>query len=67
MVPDPNYTVLGLEYFCFHDDALWCMEDRDLVAMAAGELAQLGLVDASPIVEGVVVRQQAAYPVYDHE
>jgi len=65
MVPDQRYTVLGLEYFCFDSDSMWSTPDADLVAMGARELAQLGLGDAAKVVDGTVVRQRAAYPVYD--
>jgi protoporphyrinogen oxidase len=65
MVPDERYTVLGLEYFCFDTDSMWSTPDAELVAMGARELAQLGLGDAAKVVDGTVVRQRAAYPVYD--
>jgi len=65
MVPDQRYTVLGLEYFCFDSDSLWATPDAELVAMGARELAQLGLGDAAKVVDGRVVRQRAAYPVYN--
>jgi protoporphyrinogen oxidase len=67
MVPDQRFTVLGLEYFCFEWDGLWRMPDHELIAMARRELAALGLARAAAVVDGVVVRQRAAYPVYDHE
>ncbi len=66
MVPDARYTVLGMEYFCFHGERLWRMADAELIALAASELARLGLGAAAQIVDGAVVRQHAAYPVYDH-
>jgi protoporphyrinogen oxidase len=65
MVPDQRYTVLGLEYFCFDSDSMWATPDAELIAMGARELAQLGLGDAAKVVDGTVVRQRAAYPVYD--
>ncbi len=65
MVPDPRYTVLGLEYFCFDSDSMWNAPDAELVAIARRELAQLGLCDEAKVVDGTVVRQRAAYPVYD--
>jgi len=65
MVPDPRFTCLGLEYFCFEDDALWRLPDPDLIAMARRELVQLGLARAEDIREGCVIRQPKAYPVYD--
>ncbi len=65
MVTDQRYTVLGLEYFCFDTDSMWATPDAELIAMGARELAQLGLGDAAKVVDGTVVRQRAAYPVYD--
>ena len=65
MVPDRTKTCLGLEYFCFEGDGLWTATDEELVALAKKELAQLGICDAAEVFDGVVVRQQKAYPVYD--
>lgn len=65
MVPDPDTTCLGLEYFCFEGDGLWSMTDAELVALASDEVAALGLVDRSTVVDGKVLRVPKAYPVYD--
>ena len=65
MVPDQSKTCLGLEYFCFEGDGLWTSDDAALVELAAKELAQLGISSADKVFDGVVVRQQKAYPVYD--
>jgi len=65
MVPDPLKTCLGLEYFCFEGDGLWTMPDAELIALAKKELAQLGICNEGEVFDGVVVRQQKAYPVYD--
>lgn len=65
MVPDPERSCLGLEYFCSEGDAIWTMSDRDLVAAAGRELAHLGLVDPAELEDGTVVRATKAYPVYD--
>jgi len=67
MVPDPRFTVLGLEYFCSEKDALWSLSDEQLIEIAKDELATLGLADKSKIVDGAVVRQPKAYPLYDHD
>ncbi len=66
MVPDPRFTMLGLEYFCFECDALWSASDGELIAMATNELAMLGLANCAGVVDGIVVRQAKAYPMYDH-
>ena len=65
MVPDPEMTCLGLEYFCQQGDDLWSMRDEDLIQLAAKELGQLGLADPALAVDGAVVRAPKAYPVYD--
>ena len=65
MVPDESKTCLGLEYFCFEGDGLWTMKDADLIELGKRELESLGLVKASDIEDGSVVRMPKAYPVYD--
>jgi protoporphyrinogen oxidase len=66
MVPDSRFTMLGLEYFCIEGDALWSSSDADLIALAKDELAALGLAQRASVIDGTVVRQPKAYPVYDH-
>ncbi|QJR37765.1 NAD(P)/FAD-dependent oxidoreductase [Gemmatimonas groenlandica] len=65
MVPDPSLTCYGLEYFCFEGDGLWTSTDTALIARASDELVKLGLADRDDVLEGCVVRQRKAYPVYD--
>jgi len=65
MVPDPALACYGLEYFCFEGDGLWAASDEALVELARVELQKLGLVDPADILDGCVVRQKKAYPVYD--
>jgi protoporphyrinogen oxidase len=65
MVPDPALNCFGLEYFCFEGDSLWNSDERDLIALARGELVKLQLAMPEDIVTGYVIRQPKAYPVYD--
>jgi protoporphyrinogen oxidase len=65
MVPDDRFTVLGLEYFCTTGDQLWEAKDTELLRLAREELSRLNLVVDHKIVDGVVIRQPKAYPVYD--
>ena len=65
MVPDHGKTCLGLEYFCFAGDGLWNLSDRELIALGTKELETLGLLRASDVEEGLVIRAPKAYPVYD--
>ncbi|MGB7495438.1 MAG: NAD(P)/FAD-dependent oxidoreductase [Candidatus Acidiferrum sp.] len=67
MVPDPKYCCYGLEYFCFEGDGLWNMDDEDLLALGTKELEQVQLAVASDVVDGCVIRQPKAYPVYDDD
>ncbi|HEV3122747.1 MAG TPA: NAD(P)/FAD-dependent oxidoreductase [Isosphaeraceae bacterium] len=65
MVPDPSKSSLGLEYFCFEGDDLWSRSDQELVELGKREIDATGLVSASKVIDGCVVRMPKAYPVYD--
>jgi len=67
MVPDPDKVCYGLEYFCFEHDGLWGSSDDDLIELAKRELLQIGLAKEGDFVDGCVVRQKKAYPVYDDD
>ena len=67
MVPDASTTCLGLEYFCNSSDAFWQQTDEKLIELATQELLQLGLVTDATVVDGTVLRQPKAYPIYDRE
>ncbi|MBI5292708.1 MAG: NAD(P)/FAD-dependent oxidoreductase [Chloroflexi bacterium] len=65
MVPNPNTSSLGLEYFCSEGDALWQMPEAELLALGQRELEAIGLSYGARVLDGTVVRQLKAYPVYD--
>jgi protoporphyrinogen oxidase len=65
MVPDPRYASVGLEYFCHAGDGLWSLSNDQLIDLAATELDQLGLAPKASVMDGTVIRQPKAYPVYD--
>jgi protoporphyrinogen oxidase len=65
MVPDPRTSSLGLEYFCNEGDALWTMPDAELVELGKREMSQIGLLSANDVIDGTVIRQPKAYPVYN--
>jgi protoporphyrinogen oxidase len=67
MVPDPDKACYGLEYFCFEGDGLWDSEDAALIELAKKELMQIGLSKEGDVLDGTVVRQKKAYPVYDDD
>jgi protoporphyrinogen oxidase len=67
MVPDPSMACYGLEYFCFENDEVWNASDADLIELGRKELAAIGLAQPEDVVDGCVVRQRKAYPVYDDD
>jgi protoporphyrinogen oxidase len=67
MVPDPSMCCYGLEYFCFEGDGLWTSPEEELIHLAKTELEKIGLAKAGDVVDGCVVRQPKAYPVYDDD
>jgi protoporphyrinogen oxidase len=58
-------TCLGLELFVNEGDEWWTMADEDLISTGKRELEQIGLVPASRVESGYVVRMPKAYPFYD--
>jgi len=67
MVPEADKVCYGLEYFCFEHDGLWDSSDKDLIELAKRELIQIRLAIEGDFVDGCVVRQKKAYPVYDDD
>ena len=67
MVSGEGILCYGMEYFCNEGDGLWDSADDALVERAKRELCQIGLARRENIMEGYVVRQPKAYPVYDQE
>lgn len=65
MVPDESMACFGLEYFCFEGDGMWESSNESLIALGTKEMEQIGLANAKQILDGYVVRQKKAYPVYD--
>jgi protoporphyrinogen oxidase len=67
MIPDPTLCCYGLEYFCFEGDNVWNAKDSELIDLGKKELEKIGLAKATDVLDGCVVRQPKAYPVYDDE
>lgn len=67
MVPEAGKCSYGLEYFCFEGDGIWSQTDDALIAKARREIVKLGLAADEDILDGCVVRQPKAYPVYDND
>ncbi|MGH8068032.1 MAG: NAD(P)/FAD-dependent oxidoreductase, partial [Candidatus Entotheonellia bacterium] len=67
MLPDPQKTSLGLEYFCTEGDELWNMPDAELIELGKRELHHIGLARAADVEDGCVFRVEKSYPVYDSD
>ncbi len=67
MVPNDIQSSIGMEYFCQEGDGLWAMTDEQLIDLASSELEKLGLAPKASAVDGTIIRQPKAYPVYDAE
>lgn len=67
LVPESGKCSIGMEYFCDSGSELWEKDDSELIDFAARELADLELARAEDVVDGTVIRQEKAYPVYDRE
>ena len=65
MVPSADRASIGMEYFCRVGDELWEQSEEDLLELARKELDHRGLAPASSVIDGTVIRQPKAYPVYD--
>ena len=65
MVPDPEMSILGLEYFCWEGDELWQKPEDELFEIAAKDLAEIDVIDPGQIEDHFVVRYAKAYPVYE--
>lgn len=65
MVPDPEKTSLGLEYFCTENDELWNMSDQELFHLASSEVEKIKICKSDDIIDYCIVKVPKAYPVYD--
>jgi protoporphyrinogen oxidase len=64
LVSDPEKVWMGLEYFCYEDDALYTMEDEAFKQFAIAELASIGILDPQDVLDTCVIRQPKTYPGY---
>jgi protoporphyrinogen oxidase len=67
LIPDPELACYGMEYFCSSSDHLWTLPVDELIQMATDELQSLQLAQPGDVIDGCVVKQAKAYPVYDND
>ncbi len=64
LVADPSKVWIGLEYFCYDTDELWQMPDEAMKQFAISEVEKIGILKASDVLDGHVVRVPKTYPAY---
>lgn len=64
MVKDINTVWLGMEYFVNEGDELWSMKDEDFRTFAINELASIGIIEKTDVIDSTVIRVPKAYPAY---
>jgi protoporphyrinogen oxidase len=65
MVPNPQTTTLGLEYFCFESDEIWKRDDSELIKLGIEEVGKLKFAAREEVIDGMVIRSPKTYPIYD--
>ncbi len=64
MLEDMNKVWLGAEYFCNAGDELWNKSDKDMIDFVVSELEKINLVRKEDLLDGIVLKQEKAYPAY---
>lgn len=65
MVPSRDQTSVVTEWFCSEGDEIWQLPDEEIVRRTVSHLADdLGFIDRSEVIDGLVLRARHAYPVY---
>lgn len=64
MVSDLNNVWMGLEYFCNIGDELWNKSDKEFIEFAIDELAKIGVIEKSDVLDSTIVRLRNTYPAY---
>ena len=64
LVRDPSTVWIGVEYFCYQTDDLWTMPESEMAALASRELAAIGIIDPSDVLDSTVLRMPKTYPAY---
>jgi protoporphyrinogen oxidase len=64
LVADPSKVWIGLEYFCYDTDELWCMPDEEIKKFAIAEVEKIGILKSSDVLDAHVVRVPKTYPAY---
>jgi protoporphyrinogen oxidase len=64
LVADPANVWIGLEYFCYASDDIWKLSDARMIEFAKAEMAKIGIIEASDVLDACVIRVPKTYPAY---
>ena len=64
LVSDPTKLWIGLEYFCNEGDEIWTLSESDMKELAVKELLEMGMINRSDVIDGVVIKMPKTYPAY---
>lgn len=63
--PNQNHSAISLECFTFTDEPFWFKSDEELLEQAKQEIDKIGLVKKELIIDGIILRNADAYPIYE--
>lgn len=64
LVKNQKHTWVGLEYFVNEGDELWSLKDKDMAQFGIKELAKIGIIDESDVLDHTVIHVKKTYPAY---
>ncbi len=64
LVADRSKVWVGLEYFCNEHDDLWIKPEEQIVELATEELARIGIIEPTAVIDATVIRMPKTYPAY---
>jgi protoporphyrinogen oxidase len=64
MVKDSSKTWIGIEYTCDDDDAIWTMNEKEMIEFTKKECVKIGIIKEEDLIDATVVRQEKTYPIY---
>ena len=64
LLADASKIWVGVEYFCYENDELWCKQPQAMAELAAAELDKIGIIDKADVLDWTVLHMPKTYPAY---
>jgi protoporphyrinogen oxidase len=64
MAPEGKTHIVS-EYFCFENDNIWNLSDREITKITTESLERLGFIKKSEVIDHHVIRVPKAYPLFE--